>query len=67
MTALNEDDRRYIRSRLLRLEAGSMLDAIEREATAIEDQKSIIAEATYWSQVLSGKIAMTQEQLRGRE
>lgn len=65
MTALDDNDRRYIRSMLLRLEAGSMLDAIEREATAIEDQKNIITEATYWSQVLSGKIPMTQESLQG--
>jgi len=65
MTDLTEEDRRYIRSRLLRLEAGSMLDAIERENEAVADQKQITTEVAFWSQVLSGKIPMTRESLRG--
>ncbi len=66
MSTLTDDDRRYIRSRLMQLEYGDMERAIDCEADARADQAQIIAEVTYWSQVLSEKIPMRHEALVGK-
>jgi hypothetical protein len=67
MTELNDDDKRYIRSKILMLEHNDIDKAIDREKEAVEDQKNIIKSILFWSQVLSGNIKITSEYLRGKE